>query len=329
MFEHRIQFLTAVAAVSILIVSPAVFSDTWKLTEDGQLSSMEQRGEFAKSVAEIKQLAEEGEVERFRQALSELKRKFPDVTGPEFDFYMEAEQLFCEGRFEKAFIAYERFLNRFGESELYQAALERQFAIGSAFLQGRKKRVLKFFKIRGYAEGARIMEKIADRSGDAPIAQKALKSIALSYERRKNFEQAYQQWSVISSRWPAGEIAKEALLGMARCKHAAYKGPRFDNSNLISAKGYYEKFKLIYSEDAKELDIDKRLELIEEQVAYKKFQIGQYYKRTGIGQLDPNQLNPAYIYYDAVLRDWPESTAAKMTKEAMQGERNPEEKVKE
>jgi len=328
MFAERMRFIITITIAGILFLLSAVSADTWQLSKDGQFQSVEQRDKFNQAVARIKQLAEEGDVEQFRSALDGLKKDFPEVAGAELDSFMNAELLFCEGKFEGAFRAYEVFLNRFGESTLYEAALERQFAIGSAYLQGRKKKVLRFFKIRGYAEGAKIMERIADRAGDSPVAQRALKAVARSYENRKKYGQAYLQWSIISSRWPTGPIAKEALLGMAESKHAAYRGPRFNSSSLIGAKSYYERFKLVYPEDSKELDIDKRLDLIEEQLAYKKFQIGKYYQRTSEGQSDANQPNPVGIYYNAVLKTWPQSVAAKMTEEAMQSEKETKSKVK-
>lgn len=329
MFAERLRFIITITIAGVLFSLSAVSADTWQLAKDGQFQSVERRDKFNQAVARIKQFAEEGDVEQFQSALDGLKKDFPEVAGAELDSFMEAELLFCEGKFQKAFRTYEVFLNRFGESKLYEAALERQFAIGGAYLQGKKKKVLRFFKIRGYAEGAKIMERIADRAGDSPVAQRALKAVARSYENRKKYEQAYLQWSIISSRWPTGPIAKEALLGMAESKHAAYRGPRFDSSSLMGAKSYYERFKLVYPEDSKALDIDKRLDLIEEQLAYKKFQIGKYYQRTSGGQGDANQPNPVGIYYNAVLKNWPRSVAAKMTEEAMQSEKETKSKVKE
>lgn len=136
MFAHR-KPLIIVTAVSVLFVLSAVLADTWQLSEEGRLKSIEQQGEFGQAVTRIKQFAEEGEIKQFQQALNELKKNFSEIAGPELDAYMKAEALFCNGKFQKAFIAYDRFLNRFGESSLYEAALDRQFAIGNAFLHGR------------------------------------------------------------------------------------------------------------------------------------------------------------------------------------------------
>ena len=63
---------------------------------------------------------------------------------------------------------------------------------------------------------------------------------------------------------------------MARCKHAAYKGPKYDASNLISAESYYKNFKLRYPKDAEKFAIDEKLKLINEQIALKKFRVAEY-----------------------------------------------------
>jgi outer membrane protein assembly factor BamD (BamD/ComL family) len=317
-----------IATAFFVLFAVQIYADTWQLSNDSQLKPAQQQDEFAQAVSQIKQLSAEGKPEELEKAFGELKKNFPQIAGPELDAFIDAEMLFCIGKYEASYRSFEKLLNRFTDGKFYDAAIERQFAIGTAFLQGRKKKVLKVFKIGGYDEGRNIMEKIADRAGDAPIAQQALVTIAVSYEERKRFEEAYQQWSIISSRWPVGEIAKDALLAMARCKHASYRGPGFDNSSLTSAKSYYERFKAVYPEDAARLEIDNRLALIEEQLAYKKFEIGHYYQRIGAEPADANFAGPAELYYQIVLQDWPNSTAAKMATAAMTGQEIVADKVK-
>jgi outer membrane protein assembly factor BamD (BamD/ComL family) len=319
--------MVVTVGVFLLIITISLSADTWQLANNGQLKPAEQQDEFTQAIGNIKQLSLEGRADELKIAFDELKTKFPQVATPELDAFIEAEMLFCNGKYEDAYRSYEKLLNRFSQGNFYDAALDREYAIGTAFLQGRKKKILKIFKIRGYDEGQKIMERIADRTGDTPIAQKALITIALSYEERKKFEEAYQQWSIISSRWPVGDIARDSLLGMARCKHAYYRGPKFDSFSLVSAKSYYERFKAFYPEDAKKLEIDNRLSLIDEQLAYKKYEIGRYYQRTEAKVSDANQVKPSDMYYQVVLKDWPSSTAAKMAAEALTGGKLIEEKV--
>ena len=310
MFENKWRFVV-VSAVILLLSASLIFSaETWRLGQGGDWKAVSAEGEdkYLLAVAQIKKLVNTGQTEAVGKALNELKKDFPEIAGPDLEAFIEAENLFCEGKFTKAVRGYDRFLAEYPESALFEAALDREFAIAMAFLAGQKRPILKVFRIKGYAEGRKIMERISDRAGDAPIGMKAAVAVAQSLEKRGKFSEAYEEWSHISSRWETGQVGKDALLAMARCKHAAYRGPRYDASNLIGAKSYYEKFKLLHLEDADELDVDKILKQIDEQLAYKQFSIGEYYQKTGNKQ-------SANLYYQMVVDSWPGRSAAKMARE--------------
>ncbi len=325
MSKSRARFIIVLTEVSLLLVQTGLASaKTWHLEKGRDWKALDSGAEdkYLLAVAEIKRLVNTGKTKAVGRAIDKLKKDFPEIAGPDLDAFMKAEMLLSEGKFAKAAHAYEKFLTEFPESRLYEAAIDRQFEIATAFLAGQKKPVLKIFKMKGYAEGEKIMERISDRAGDAPIGVEAALSVAESYENRGKFNEAYLKWSQIQTRWPTGQTGKDALLNMGRCKHAAYKGPKYDGSGLISAKSYYENFKLRYQQDAESFDIDKKVEQINEQLAYKQFSIGRYYQRTGSRQA-------ADFYYQMVIDNWPDSTAAKMAKRNMDKENLRGEKVKD
>jgi outer membrane protein assembly factor BamD (BamD/ComL family) len=105
-------------------------------------------------------------------------------------------------------------------------------------------------------------------------------------------------------------LAKDALLGMARSKYAAFRGPAYDGSGLISAKSYYESFRLRYPEEAQKLQVDDILSRISEQLAEKQLGIANYYDRT-------KSKEPANMYYQMVVDDYPQSKAAQTAKEKL------------
>jgi outer membrane protein assembly factor BamD (BamD/ComL family) len=298
------------SSVFLPVLSNVEGAETWRLGEEGQWKAVSVEDKYLLAVAEIKKLVNTGQTKAAGQAIDKLKKDFPEIAGPDLDAFMKAEMLYSEGKFTKAARAYDKFLAGFPKSEFYEVALDRQFAIATAFLGGQKKRVLGVFEMSTYDEGIKIMEKISDRAGDAPIGINAAVAVAEHYEKRGKLAEAYHKWSEISSRWPSGQIGKDALLNMARCKHTAYKGPKYNASDLISAKSYYENFKLRYPEDAKKIDADKILKQIYEQLAYKEFNTGKYYQQTGDEQ-------SANLYYQMVVDNWPGSAAADMARAAM------------
>lgn len=304
------RIVVGAAVITLLSALPVMSEETWRLERGEQWKAVSAEDKYVLAVAEIKRMVNMGETKAVGKAIKQLKKDFPEVVGPDLDAFLAGEVRFCEGKLSKADRAYEKVLSEYPQSELYEAVLDRQFAIGTAYLGGRKRRVLGIFTMRRYAEGERIMEKISERRGDSPISRRAALAVVESYEKREKFVDAFDKWSAISSRWPTGQIGKDALLGMARCKHAAYRGPKYDSTHLLSAKSYYERFKLRYPREAQEMDIDGRLKQIDEQLAYKQFGVGEYYHKAGNKQA-------GNLYYQMVVDNWPESTAAKMAKERM------------
>lgn len=307
MVGRRLQYLIAWMAIWLLVTPIGVCEQTWHLGKAGGWKELQPQGKDKDLlvVAEIKRLIIEGQTDAAAEALEQLKTARPELVGPDLDAFFGAEKLYGQGKLVKAVRSYDKFLDEFPESQLFEVALDRQFTIASAFLAGRKINVLGLFWVRAYGYGEKTMDRIRDRAGDAPVAVRAVYAVVQSLEKRHKFEQAYHRWSQISSLWPEGRTGRDGLLGMARCKHAAYRGPKYDASSLISAKSYYERFKQRYPEQALQLRIDEKLGQIKEQLAYKQLAIAEYYQETG-------STGPANLYYQMVKENWPETTAAKM-----------------
>ncbi len=314
MTRYRIQLI---ALAAVVMSAAMVWADTYRLEQGKDLKLLSAEDKYLLAVAETKKLVNAGQAGAARTAFDELKNDFPEIAGPDLDIFIKAELLFCEGKFTKAVFTYDKLLTDYPESQLREAALDRQFAIGTAFLGGQNKQFLRLFKIKGYAEGIRIMEKITERAGiDSPIGLKAATAAAKNYENRKKFDEAYLKWQEISTEWDAGQLGKDMLLNMARCKHAVYsrhpnrERPWYDDSSLLTARSYYERFKLTYPQDAEKIGVDKILKEINEQLADKQLNVAQYYQRTGNKQ-------SANLYYQMLINDtnWQQTRAAKVAKQ--------------
>jgi len=280
---------------------------TWQLQPDGTWKTLgdDPQSRYVLAVAEVKTLISTGKVAEAQAALAKLKADYPGLAGPDLDAFAAAEQFYARRKWDSAIRKYDDFLDKHPDSWLFESALERQYSVATAFLNGEKRRVLRVIRLSAYEEGATIMQKIADRAGDAPIARRSLITLARSYEQRDKYLDAYEIWSDIASRWPTGQMGQTALLEMAQSLHSAYKGPLYDHSPLASAASYYTNYKLRYPEDGKAREIDKQIDMITEQTAYKQYSLGRYYYRTGDHEA-------ARYYFRYVADTWPGSTAARM-----------------
>ena len=167
------------------------------------------------------------------------------------------------------------------------------------------------------------MEKITDSSGiQSPLGLRAALAVAQNYHNREMFNDEYLKRWEISLQYKTGQVAKDALLGMAASKHAVYnrhpeeKRAFYDPASLSTARTYYQRFKTIYPEDAKKLEIDAMIKVIDEQLAEKQLTIAKYYHRTG-------HIQSANLYYDMVLNDYPNTVAAKAASQGLTGRIEP------
>ena len=152
--EYRMRFV--IFAVALLITA---------LPMTSAVASAESEDKFLAAVAKAKKSVDTGPASAAREAYDAAKMDFPETAGPDFDIFVKAEIYYCKGRFSKAVRNYNKLLTEFPKSMLSDAALDREFAIATAYLAGRKKTLLGFIKMKGYAEGVRIMEKSAERVG--------------------------------------------------------------------------------------------------------------------------------------------------------------------
>jgi TolA-binding protein len=281
-------------------------AETYHLDEQGWKNvSGTPEGEYLLAVSKIKQQLLTGTGSEVLEALGQLKTDFPEIAGPEIDAYIEAEGFYAKGKLYKAATLYTKFLDTWPDSVLQPAAMERMYGIATAYLQGQKRVHLKFLPLPAFDDGVELMTKLADRAGNAPIGLRALTTLAENQEKRKKMMDAYHTWAEIADRWPTGQTGRNALLRMAQSLHAAYGGTEYDASVLQSAKSYYEDFNTRYPQAAEDIEIAQTLDLIKEQLAYKDYAVGFYYERTG-------KKDPATMYYNRVIAEWPDSKACQM-----------------
>ncbi|MHC4998100.1 MAG: tetratricopeptide repeat protein [Planctomycetota bacterium] len=264
-------------------------------------------GEYLLAVSKIKQQLLTGKKSDVVNALEQLKSDFPEMAGAEIQAYLDAEKLYANAKWYKAATAYKKFIGAWPDSILQPAALERVFSIATAYLQGQKRSFVKVLRLPAFDTGVELMRDVADRAGNAPIGLRALTTLAENQERKEQFVEAYYTWQEIADRWPTGQTRQTAVLRMAQTLHASYDGAPYDASVLESARSYFEDYQMQYPQEASRLEVAQTLALITEQLAYKEYEMGFYYERTG-------SMAAAEQYYNKVIKEWPDSKAAQMAK---------------
>jgi outer membrane protein assembly factor BamD (BamD/ComL family) len=308
--DNGLKVWAGVLLCAVVLCNCAVLGGTLHLKDGKEWEDISDtpEGRRLMAVAKFKQLINSGEAESALDELIKLKQAHPEIAGPDFDKFVEGEFLYADGKWFKAIRKYDELLDGWPQSWLKSTALERNFSIALAFLNGEKRKILGMIKLSAFDEGETIMHRVADRAGnDAPIAKRALISLAKAYQSKGDFLDAHEVWWEVHDRWPTGATGRMALLEMAQSVHSAYTTPDYEDTGLISAETYYTNFKLRYPELVEENEIDEKLAQVKEQLAYKQYLIGVYYDRTGSPEA-------AQFYYHEVTENegWAGTEAVKM-----------------
>jgi len=283
----------------------------------------QQRDSLLNAVGSIQRLTDEGQDGAVRAAFNQLKKDLPQIAEFDLNLFANAEVSLARHKYDTAAKDFQKVVDDYPESELRPPALVRLFKIGCSYLDGRALYSLVLFKIPGYDRGIEILDKVSEEVGlEDPngLGVKGAAAVARSYERRAMAEEAYLKWSEIAAVWDAGPLGRDALLGMAQNKlnaytrHPAHRRHLYDGANLTAARTYYLKFKDLYPQDANQMDVDRIVQQIDQDMAHKQLAIGRYYQRTGRPQA-------ANLYFDMVVREWPDTQAAQTAREALSAER--------
>ncbi len=304
---RKVIFVLLLTAASVLVAG----GQTWQLSSAQKWVEVSKDNDaFLLDVTEVKKMVATGKTTQAKKKFAQIRNRYPSLAGDDYDSFVKAELLYAARKYESASRLYSRFMDTFPDSKFYDAAMQRQFSIATAFLSGQKKTILAVFKLKAYEEGSQIMHNIAERAGDGPKAQKAMTALAQYTERRGEYEEAYQVWLEISDIWPTGQIGRESLASMAWTLKKAYKGSAYDSTVLESSKSFYRRFQERYPGYAGKIAAEKNIAEIDTALAEKQLEIAKYYDRT-------DSVVAANLYYQSVIDDWPRSQAAQKAKQKL------------
>ena len=284
-----------------------------------QILSREQDAALLAAIDPIQKMTDQHQTAQAKVALEQVKGDFPGIAQFDLGSFAEAELAWSELKRARAGKHYKKIITDYPDSVLYDPSMARIYDIGCYYLEGPLVIDFLFLKVKGYDRGITLLELVSDELGiDDPngMGLSAIRMSAKNLQERKRYEDAFLKWLEISTVWESGEAGREALLGMAECKYASYqlqpihRRPLFDTGRLEEARTYYKRYANLYPVSADELGLLDIIIDLDEQLALKQLTIAQFYQRTG-------EATAAQIYFERVVKDWPETDAADKAREQL------------
>ena len=213
--------------------------------------------------------------------------------------FRQGELLEQEGEIQKSFEAYQDFLSRYNNSNLYEKALGRQTAMAQSAADGHVK--TSFLGLKASISNEKIADMLKKVRGNAPrspTASKAQFTIGEVWESQGNSAGALKATAAYRElviEYPDSKEAPEAQFRIGKILLDESKRGNQDQANLDRAKTALQDYIRQYPGHHRVGEARKLISNIGGQDIERSFEIAQFYERKG-------DIGSAKFYYEEVIR---------------------------
>ncbi|MCX7927182.1 MAG: outer membrane protein assembly factor BamD [Candidatus Omnitrophica bacterium] len=235
-----------------------------------------------------------------KREFKKLIRHFPKAKeAAESQYYLGLieEKL---GNLYEAFKEYQKVIDTYPFSERIGEVIERQYAIGEAFMLGKAKRKALGLELPVDNPALEIFAKVVENSPYGALAAKAQYQLGMVYKNLGQYYEAEEAFNKVINNYPDSEWAQSAKFQIAACRALASRGPAYDQGSTKEAREKFQEFILSSPQTPLVNEAENRLKELSEKEAESNYQIGRFYEKQ-------RDYKAAEIYYNATIEVAPES----------------------
>ncbi|MCS7062442.1 MAG: outer membrane protein assembly factor BamD [Methylacidiphilales bacterium] len=304
------KFFLEIVLLNVLIFCGALTLEAGLVWRPGE-GWVDESGEIAAATSSREQLEignryfEKGDYDNALKAYRSLIRRWPlSFMAPEAQFKI-GQCLEKRGAFWDAYRAYNTMLQKYPNSEFFNQALERQMAIGNLYLAGEKRRLLKIPLGADYQKAVEIFEGIVRTAPFSRFAPEAQYKAGLAMENMSRYIEAVAAYNRVLERYPADDIADDAQYQIGYAWLRASQKSDYDQSAAQKALEAFEEFLIRYPTSEKAPQARQHISRLKGLSAESSLNIARFYEKQ-------KNYEAAYIYYNDVIQQMPESEDAKI-----------------
>jgi TolA-binding protein len=210
--------------------------------------------------------------------------------------------------------AFSEYLQLKNNPKHFQEAIEYKFQIAEKFADGSKRRFLGNKHLPKWASGRSLAIKIYDEVVAAlpsnDLAARALYSKGSLYWQLKDYRSAIDHYQLVIRRFSKHELAPESFVAISKI-YIDQSEHELQNPDLLTfAEINLRKFKQEFPREERLAEVEQDLLNLKEIYAQGLFNTARFYERT-------DKPRASIIYYQNVIKQFPDSNAAKESKERL------------
>jgi len=237
-------------------------------------------------------------------------RRFPRADMAPAALFNSARMYEKQGKLEKAFHDYQTIVERYPRSEHFEPALEAEYTIAKAYLDGRRVDVYGVPTIPSMAKAEEMFKKIVTNGPFSKIAPLAQYGIGQALEKSGSITSSVTAYQQVVDRYPNSEVAADAMYQIGYVYLQASRATGYDETAAVRAQEAFEDFLVKYPNSHKAPQAQDNLKTLQGRKSNDAFNIARFYDKQ-------HNYKAAYVYYNEVLQQQPDSQQATRAKTRM------------
>ena len=310
MTRHRISALILFLVLGLAAVeAPAPF--IWRPSEGWSREGADRYGNPDSAWTHARSLQQEGKHDEAIRVLRRILKKWPTASVAPDAQRALAESLEARDYLYRAFLEYQKLLDKYPESVDYSTILLRQFDIGHQLFEGERQRVWKIRAFPDVEKAAEIFEKIVRSGPYSDVAPHAQFGIGATWQKRHAWIEAADAFQKVADNYPEADLAAEARYRIGVCYHEMSGGAHYDQDATRKSIDAFASFLARHPDHPLAASARQYTAELWERQAEGVYNTAVFYESRRDRQA-------AVIYYRKVLADYPQTRWARQAEEALE-----------
>lgn len=247
------------------------------------------------------------------KAYKNLLRRWPlSFFAPEAQFRV-GKITEDEGDFANAFKYFQTMVTKYPSSEYFEQALNEQYRIANLYLAGEPQRIWKIPVGPSMDRTVDMYNQIIKNAPYGTYAPQCQFNIGLAREQQRRYTDAVDAYQKVLDNYPTSSVACNAQYQIGYAWMRSSITGDYDQGAAKKAIDAFQDYLVRYPTSDKAVQAQENIQKLSQKQTQGAFNIAQFYEKS-----HPPQLRAAFIYYNEVVREDPNSPQAQLAKKRIQ-----------
>ncbi len=252
----------------------------------------------------------EGDYKRAGASYRLVVRRFPRADVAARAQYRSGLMFEQTGDLQRAFNEYQALVEKYPRSPDFEPALQGQYNIGKAYLDGKRVTVYGVPTLPSMAKAQEMFQKIVRNAPYSRFAPLAQYGVGQALERTGAVTAAINAYQQVVDRYPNSDVADSAMYQIGYVYYRASRETGYDQTAAFRAQEAFEDFLLKYPNSDKAPQARDNQRTLQGRKTLDSYNIARFYDKQ-------KNYKAAYTYYNEVVQGQPDSQQAEQAKVRM------------